>query len=499
MGIAQRSKHSLRTASFQTIAVLVTLASVLAACGDDESTLGAPPSLSEFSVRGAGGAMYPEFDPAVRHYAVRCDPSDVLTLSATAARFGDTISINGSPAVLVKARLELANPDPDLDIVAEVIAGKVVGRYTLHCLADDFPEIEIVRNESGVTPDLMLLAPKFRENGDRKSYLVVMDNNGVPRFRRKIDAAVNDFKRHPNGLYTYARSIGRNQFGIRDSVIVVLDESLNPIEEQTTVGLTQTDNHDFLFTPEGNHLFISYNSTVRDMSAFGLAVDEVVGDSVIQEVTPGGQVVFEWNSWDHMNLMGCQASGYPQFPSDYAHLNSIDLTPDGDLIASFRGCAQVLKIDRPSGDVIWRLGGTDTDFMITGDPFNEFCGQHTALELSTDSVLMFDNGIFCLGTRETDFGEFSRVVEYQLDSSTGQAQFVRDHSLNGTYQELAGSQGSVQPLMNGNWLISWGNGPDMSVTEVTESGDEIFAMKIRFDDAIAISYRAYRDPNVSLD
>ena len=112
---------------------------------------------------------------------------------------------------------------------------------------------------------------------------------------------------------------------------------------------------------------------------------------------------------------------------------------------------------------------------------------------------MFDNGMFCLGTRQTDFGEFSRIVEYQLDLLTGQAQFVRDHSLNGTYQELTRSQGSVQPLDNGNWLISWGNGPDMSVTEVTPTGDEIFAMKVVFDGSIAVSYRGYREPSLPLD
>ncbi len=86
-----------------------------------------------------------------------------------------------------------------------------------------------------------------------------------------------------------------------------------------------------------------------------------------------------------------------------------------------------------------------------------------------------------------------------MSLSAGQAHFVRDHSLNGTYQEFTRAQGSVKLLPNGNWLISWGNGPDMSITEVDPLGNEIFAMKILFTDSIAVTYRAYREANLPSD
>lgn len=480
-----------------SIAVLLSLTSLMFGC--NSSSDGPPPVLTALTVQGSATAMYPQFNEKIRHYGVRCKPSDVLMLTATAENSFIQVSIDGRPPEPGSATIELVNPSPNQDIVVETSRGNSLEQYTLHCLADDFPEIEVLRADPEASADLMLVAPRFRENGDRKSYLIVLDNNGVPRFQRKIEAAVIDFKRHPNGLYSYALAQGANQFGISDFVIVILDENLDEIDRLTTVGLTQTDNHDFIFTDEGNSIFISYNSTIRDMSAFGLATDEVVGDSVIQEVTPDGQVVFEWDSWDHIDLADCLASGFPRFPSDYAHLNSVDLTPDGDLIASFRGCAQVLKIDRPSGDVIWRLGGSMSDFEIVGDPFNEFCGQHTALEVSADEVLMFDNGSYCLGDREASFGQFSRIVKYQLDLASGQANFVRDYSLNGTFQEFTRSQGSVQQLANGNWLISWGNGPDASISEVDPSGNEVFAMNILVDGSIAVTYRVFREPSLSSD
>ena len=448
---------------------------------------------------------FPQFDDQTRHYAIRCGSTDMLTVRATATRSDELVSIDGSAPASGSAEAELSNLGSDQDIVIEVSSGALSDQYKVHCL-DEFLDIQVLRSEPEVTPGLMLIAPTFLEvgTGERKTYLMIIDNNGVPRWRRKLDGRAWFFKRHSNGQYSYALWLDRNQFGIFDAVIVLLDEEFNELERLTTVGLTQTDNHDFIITEEGTRIFISYNSTERDMTAFGLSAQEIVGDSVIQEVTPSGQVVFQWNSWDHLNLDDCRATGSTPsapFPRDYAHLNSLDLTPEGDLIGSFSICAQVLKIDRPSGDVIWQLGGSGSDFLIVGDSFNEFCFHHTVSELPGDRVLMFDNGQFCPGNRIATFGNFSRAVEYQLDSTTGQASFVRDHPLFGTYQEYTPWQGSVQELDNGNWVIGWGQVQNnaMSITEVTPSGDEILAIKILYDGNIAVSYRAIRDPNIDLD
>jgi len=478
---------------------IVSVLAILTLAGCDSDSIQDSALLSEFSVQGSTGAIYPQFDPQISHYAAKCAASDVLTLTATAEDPAATISADGEMVGVGTANFEIASPASDQDIRVDVLDRSAASTYTFHCLDEEFPDVQVLKADAGTTQDLLMVTPGFRVNSARKSFLLILDNNGVPRFRRKLDARSFDFKRQVDGMFSYMEIVGRSQFGIADSVAVLMDEEFNEVEQARTVGLTQTDFHDFLITDEGNRLFISYNSSARDMTAFGLAADEIVGDSVIQEVTPGGQVVFQWDSWDHIDLADCEATGYPRFPSDYAHLNSLDLTPDGDIIASFRGCGQVLKIDRPTGEVIWRLGGSMSDFTIVGDPFNEFCGQHTALEIAPDRILMFDNGVYCLGDRENVSGQFSRVVEYRLDMAAGQANFVRDHSLNGTYQELTGSQGAVQLLENGNWLISWGNGPDMSITEVDQSGKELFAMKILVDGGIAVTYRAYREPNLPAD
>ena len=470
---------------------------LLSACGGGQGDVA---SLSALSISGASGrAMYPPFAEGTKHYAVGCNAQDALTVSAISADPNARVSVNRGPTSIGSASASVAQPTGEQDIVVSVDNGPSTTKYTLHCLAADFPKVEIVQADAAASTGLLLMSPSFTVNGAPVSYLVAMDNAGVPQFRRKISGSVADFKRHPDGTYSYALRTGTNPSGIPDNVIVLLDARLTETGRVTTRGLTQTDDHDFLLTPQGNRIFISYHTTVRNMIAFGLSATEPVGDSVIQEVTPAGTVVFQWSTWDHIDLNDCKRTGFTGFPKEYAHVNSLDLAPDGAVIASFRGCGQILKIERPSGRVIWYLGGSRSNFTITGDRFNEFCGQHTVRETSTGALILFDNGIFCIGDRQARFGQFSRLVEYRLNTQTAQAIFVRDYALGGTYREFTRSQGSAQVLANGNWLASWGNGPAMSVTEVTPGGIEVFAARLTFAGSIAVSYRALRDETLTFD
>ena len=68
-------------------------------------------------------------------------------------------------------------------------------------------------------------------------------------------------------------------------------------------------------------------------------------------------------------------------PFDYVHFNSAE--PVGDaMVMSFRHLDAVYKIDRASGEIIWKLGGTPTDerLEVLNDPHGDFPfgGQHDA-------------------------------------------------------------------------------------------------------------------------
>ena len=240
---------------------------------------------------------------------------------------------------------------------------------------------------------------------------------------------------------------------------------------------------------------MSYEPALRDFSDIdlpyldGAAVSSVdVRDAAVQIVTPGGHAVFTWNSWGNMAIEDCVQHRFPVTLSTdpdmrspeggYAHINGMHVV-DGVLVASMRGCSKVLGIDvKPGvtrGDVLWRMGRTNLsdaewaardigprplDFI--NDPEGEFCGQHTARFLPNGNVFLFDNGVLCtidpwtfeeLGREGYDF---SRAVEYALDLDNHEAVFVRDHSLRGERTHLGYSNGNVDVLDSGDWLVSWG-------------------------------------------
>src|SRR5690606_736535 len=132
-------------------------------------------------------------------------------------------------------------------------------------------------------------------------------------------------------------------------------------------------------------------------------------------------VLFQWNSWDHMPY---EESLYLERSArDYSHINSVHVEADGDWLLSSRGMAQVLKIDRGSGEVLWRLGGMDSDFAFVNDPFGGLCGRHTASRLESGNILLFDNGQYCW-PEVPERGERTRVVEYRLDETAMTAELV---------------------------------------------------------------------------
>ncbi len=147
---------------------------------------------------------------------------------------------------------------------------------------------------------------------------------------------------------------------------------------------------------------------------------------------------------------------------------------------------------------------------ILNDPYGEFCGQHSAQLLDNGHLLLYDNGVHCVvdlatGLSRRETGVFSRAVEYAIDPDNREAIFQRHHSLHGDFNRVGWSAGLVQPMDNGDWLVSWGRGvvdddpdtalhPDESVTQVDpDNGTEKFSINVQLDHRgeVSIQVRAY--------
>ena len=458
-----------------------------------------------------GEGFYPRFDPGVLHYAVRCADGTTLQVTAVAEDEEATLRLPHDGSTGTGSLDGTATVNEDHDIAIEVDDGQSSATYVVHCVPPDFPDIIIETSTSAVSDGLLLMTPGVRRSDPPISFLAIVDNNGVPRWVMKSTLGARNFRRYPDGRFSFSES------GPDDTEpTVILNDAFERVDTATLAGdllPEHTGGHDFLILENGNYLVMSYYPNQRDFSDFECTDDagetvpcseEDETDSIIQEVTPDGDVVFEWNSWDHVKLEDCRVH---RFPWDYAHLNSLHEL-EGDIVAGLRGCNQVLRLERSTGAVVWQLGGIEpmrddrplpstgaVEYLeIVGDAAarNEFCGQHHVTATPEGSVLMFDNGSNCHGERKND-PPFTRIVEYDISSGT-EARFVHEYRLPEA-DGFAASGGGVTELENGNWLITWGNnGPTIAVSEVDTAGNEVFRVRMTLNGKQYGTGRVYREP-----
>lgn len=435
------------------------------------------PTLSDLEVAGVE-RLTPAFDGTAHRYSVRAtQPVDTLRVVATAdSEFSIEIAgkevESGEPTVLPEAE-----PGSEIEIRVGNDDG-LVQEYTLVYLPYDFPQIDVTVHEPGASSDPIYVAMRSQ----RVFHLAKLDENGVPLFYEKSLADIRDFKKHPGGEISYAENIGG---GVWEHVL--LNSKFREFGRVQGVGLAGTDHHDFHVRENGNFVILAYEPTRHDLTQFGLGSKARIIDAVLQEVSPKREVLFQWNSWDHLSYD--ESVRYPDTGADYTHMNSTFVDTDGNWIVSMRNFSQVIKINRTTGEVMWRLGGKANEFTFLDDPSDGFCGQHTVRRVDNGNLLLFDNGVMCWprGARRS---KFTRIVEYEIDEDEKTAKMVWSFHREGTFTDSAGS---AQRLPNGNTFIGWGNSekPPMA-TEVDRDGNIVFEVEARGPEKLARSYRAHR-------
>lgn len=239
--------------------------------------------------------------------------------------------------------------------------------------------------------------------------------------------------------------------------------------------------HDYLRLPDGNHLIIAWDRLPAELN------DRVRGGhrhrddpvpmwaDVVKEITPAGEVVSVWRSWEHLSFEEdriCPLESH----KEWTHANSLALTPDGDWLMSFRLTDTVGIVDRDSGDFKWKWG---PDILSH---------QHHATWLDNGHILIFDNGCH---RRRTP--AFSSLVE--VDPATKEIVWSYKHPTILAFFSFMVS--GVERLPGGNSFVT--EGATGRLFEVTPSGEVVweyvsaFVMPSRFGPTPAI-FRALRLP-----
>ncbi len=228
----------------------------------------------------------------------------------------------------------------------------------------------------------------------------------------------------------------------------------------------QPDLHEFQITPQDTAWITVYDAIDCNLSSVGGPKDGAVADTLLQEIDlKTGLVMYEWHSLDHVPLTSSYASAAPTSrgePFDYFHINSIDTEQNGDLLVDSRNTWAAYDVDPKTGQVRWELGGRHSSFKL--GPGASPAWQHDARQQPDGAITFFDNGAFPAVHPQ------SRAIELALDPATMTATLVRSYEHQNPL--VAGSQGNVQALPGGDWMVGWGQAGYLS--EVSPTGQVLF-------------------------
>ncbi|MEM9452839.1 MAG: aryl-sulfate sulfotransferase [Myxococcota bacterium] len=329
------------------------------------------------------------------------------------------------------------------------------------------PSFEIGGSGAGyggfVLFDLLGLTP------DSPSSLFVVDTQGITRwYMERSDGVIGPgavfagAKLRPDGTLLYLRNFS----------IFVIDEM--GVEQ---VNLSSQDlslpglHHEVIELPNGNFLALSYS--FRDIEYPDLGTTYVAGDLIV-EITPDGDVVWEWDAFDHLDPQRRRADFDepvfdPQtmtFASDWTHGNALLYDPDDDtVLICLRHQDWLVQIDRATGDVLWRLGD-EGDFTLTAGlwPFH----QHSPQWQDDGTLLLYDNGRG--NPTLPDTFETSRAVRYAVDT---EAMTVTQVWADDAEDFMAPIAGDADRLPDGSILVTdssidMDDGFDVSYARVRE-------------------------------
>jgi hypothetical protein len=241
-------------------------------------------------------------------------------------------------------------------------------------------------------------------------------------------------------------------------------------------GAFGTDYHELLVLLNGDYVVVAENlRSGVDLSFAGGPTNATIIDPVLEEVTPAGAVVWSWDTADHVSPTQMDAQWYHEMlslgsPYSPYLFNSADATPTG-FVLSYRYLDAVFGIDKTTGAITWKLGGSATpqSLKILGDPVfaagSHFGGQHDARMLPDGTITMEEPGSY--------LGRVPRAVQYKLDLSARTATLVEQ--VTDPLATNSPATGSARKLAGGDWVMAWGFTP--IVTEMTPTGSRVFLLQ----------------------
>mgnify|MGYP001257418674 FL=1 len=332
--------------------------------------------------------------------------------------------------------------------------------YTTPKLPDDtidMPEVKLITSDvSAMEAGFTLLSirrtslmrahwatPKQTEFEEKWGLIAAFDEEGEVVWTYLSDARIAGIHQLKNGNlffhYVDFRTIemdvcgnivrqfhaGNRPYGPVENSIPIEAESLHHQPHEL-------ENGHFLALTANTREIENYYTDIIDKTA-PRKTQRVVGDNIV-EFTPEGEIVWNWNTFDHLDT---ERVGYGLlepywwvrgFPGalDWTHGNGVTHDPhDGNVLVSLRHQDAILKIDKKSGEIIWILGDHqdwndeyESKLLTPVDDLTWPYHGHNPRVTGPNKFIMYDNGI--IGTlpphpRKKPAECLARAVEFEVD------------------------------------------------------------------------------------
>jgi Arylsulfotransferase (ASST) len=452
---------------FPLVAAAGLLLLALAGCGGSGDA--GPPAGAALRIEG----LFPAFDRSETRYVSRCGRG----ASPIQAEAGDGVEVKvGSASPRSGSfRIDPGAP-PGADFPIAVVEGGRRDAYRVRCLPADFPawRFEALRP---APPGLFVVS--FRAARDARPWVIVFDQEGVPRWWYSPDTRALWAQILADGTISWARSFG-DGYGLDPRMAHEVRSPSGRLLRLVRTEGSIVDGHEFRELGDGNVLVDTYVPETADLRRVGGPRRAAIVSAEIQELDPRGHVLWRWSSRGHIGL-GETGRWWRSVLSnprrrlqgratyDPVHVNSIEPRGRDEVVISTRHTDAVYGIRRSTGEILWKLGGSRTgkSLRVIGDPARKLLGgQHDARIGADGRLSVYDNG--------KDRPRRPRVAFYRLDPERGRARYIGQ--LNDPEVTASHCCGSARQLPGGGWLVSWGDNP--LVTAFDEQGRVVFRLEL---------------------
>ncbi|TML82773.1 MAG: hypothetical protein E6G07_02610 [Actinobacteria bacterium] len=428
-------------------------------------------------------ALYPSYRSSIPDYVVRCRSGRPVRFTF-AMPAGREVSFDGAPARGGRFG-RTVDLDPGHAVRFTVSRGRT---YHVRCLPHDFPGWKAHRN--GI-PEARWYILTPNDNRRVPRYVALFDSYGVPVWWMRSNRTPFNASLLPDGNLVWTE-------------LAIHNPSTNYFEERgfdgrlvrtyRTVG-ADTNEHELQMLPDGNVLLARYPARDGvDLSRWGGPKRATVLDGEVQEIDPLGRLVWSWRTTGHIKAAETGRRWFREIIGngnpirvhhhrrayDIVHLNSIAQVGNR-IVISARHLDAVYEIDKTTGQIVWKLGGTHTSksLRIVGDHrgWKEFGGQHDARVFDGGRYLtIYENG--------AHRNRPPRALEFRIHAGARTARLVREISWRPAQDSIC--CGSARVMPGGDWVMAWGHTP--WITEQTASGRPVFTLQ--FTNSLFMSYRA---------